>query len=109
MPRPGDVVLVDFVGATGVKRRPAAVVSSDLYHSSRPDLIVCLLTTQIPATLGPTDYALQDWTAAGLHAPSVFRLYIGMVLTTDARVIGHLTDRDWLEIQVRLHRGLAVA
>lgn len=107
MPRPGDVVLVDFVGATGVKRRPA-VVSSDLYHASRPDLIVCLLTTQIPVTLEPTDYALQDWAAAGLRAPSVFRLYAGMVLTTDARVIGHLTDRDWQEVQPRLQRGLAL-
>ena len=30
----------DFVGATGLKRRPAVVVSSALYHPHRPDLVV---------------------------------------------------------------------
>jgi mRNA interferase MazF len=80
VPSPGDVVVVDFVGATGVKRRPAVVVSSDIYHAHRPDLIVCLLTTQTPGVLAPTDYALQDWSAAGLRAPSVFRVYMGMTL-----------------------------
>jgi len=70
MPRPGDVVLVDFAGATGVKRRPAVVVSSDTDHASRPDLIVCLLTTQSPAALSPTDCILQDWPLlASPHPP----------------------------------------
>ena len=39
MPQAGDVVLVDFVGATGVKRRPAVVVSTDTYHAHRPDAL----------------------------------------------------------------------
>ena len=43
MPKAGDVVVVDFVGATGVKRRPAVVVSTDSYHAHRPDVVVCLL------------------------------------------------------------------
>jgi mRNA-degrading endonuclease toxin of MazEF toxin-antitoxin module len=30
--KPGDVVVVDFPGVTGIKRRPAVVVSSDVYH-----------------------------------------------------------------------------
>ena len=36
MPKPGDVVTVDFAGATGLKRRPVVVVSSDQYHRERP-------------------------------------------------------------------------
>ena len=28
----GDVVVADFPGITGVKRRPAVVVSTDAYH-----------------------------------------------------------------------------
>src|SRR5579862_2684494 len=90
MPKAGDVVLVDFVGATGVKRRPAVVVSSDTYHAHRPDVVVCLLTTQLAAATTPTDYALQDWRAAGLHAPSAFRVYIGTRLSQEAEVVGHL-------------------
>jgi mRNA interferase MazF len=108
MAQPGDVVLVDFVGATGVKRRPAAVVSSDVYHANRPDLVVCLLTSQISVSLGPTDYLLQDWAAAGLHAPSVFRVYIGMVLPADARIVGRLSARDWQAVQACLRVALAV-
>jgi mRNA interferase MazF len=60
MPEPGDVVTVDFVGATGVKRRPAVVVSSRLYHAHRPDLILAVLTTQVATATAPTDYVLQD-------------------------------------------------
>jgi mRNA interferase MazF len=109
MPKAGDVVLVDFPGATGVKRRPAVVVSSDTYHAHRPDVVVCLLTTQVPRMMTPTDYELQDWSAAGLHSPSVFRVYIGMTLAADAQVIGHLSDRDWEEVRSRLQIALAVS
>ncbi|MCS6862897.1 MAG: type II toxin-antitoxin system PemK/MazF family toxin [Abditibacteriales bacterium] len=72
MPQAGDVVLVDFMGAVAVKRRPAVVVSSDTYHTHRPDIIVCPLTTQLAAATTPMDYVLQDWAAAGLRAPSAF-------------------------------------
>lgn len=41
----GDIVTVDFPGITGIKRRPAVVLSSEVYHSLRPDVIVGLITT----------------------------------------------------------------
>jgi len=56
---PGDVVVLDFPGVTGVKRRPTVVISSAVYHASRPDVVVGLITSQTIA-LGPTDYLLQD-------------------------------------------------
>ena len=71
---PGDVVVIDFPGVTGVKRRPTVVVSSPRYHASRPDIVVGLITSQTTA-LGPTDYVLQDWAQAGLRVPSVFRSF----------------------------------
>ena len=55
---PGDVVTVDFPGVTGVKRRPAVVLSSAVYHASRPDVVVGLITSQTTTALGPTDYVL---------------------------------------------------
>lgn len=73
--KPGNVVTVNFPGVTGVKRRPAVVLSSAIYHATRPDVIVGLITTQTIA-LGSTDYALQDWEAAGLLVASVFRSFI---------------------------------
>ncbi|KAB8332481.1 type II toxin-antitoxin system PemK/MazF family toxin [Scytonema tolypothrichoides VB-61278] len=92
---PGDVVTVDFLGVTGVKRRPAVVLSSATYHATRPDVIVGLITSQTPA-LGATDYVLQDWTLAGLRVASVFRSFI-VTLPPSANlvVIGHLSERDW--------------
>jgi mRNA interferase MazF len=107
MARPGEVVTVDFPGATGIKRRPAVVVSSDLYHANRPDIIVGVLTTNIAASTSPTDYTLQDWAAAGLHSPTAFRAFFGMTTPTAIRVIGRLSDRDWDQVRERVRLALA--
>ena len=58
MADPGDVVTVDFVGATGTKRRPAFVVPSALYHQHRPDLVLGVLTSQVSRATIPLDYVL---------------------------------------------------
>ena len=108
MPEPGDVVTVDFVGATGIKRRPAVVVSSRLYHAHRPDVILAVLTTQVTTATTPTDYVLQDWAAAGLRRPSAFRAYLGMATPAAVHVIGHLSARDWGSVQACLTRALAL-
>ena len=63
---PGDLVVLDFPGVMGVKRRPTVVISSPVYHASRPDVVVGLITSQTAAP-GPTDYVLQDWSQAGLR------------------------------------------
>ncbi len=108
MPTPGDIVTVDFVGATGIKRRPAIVVSSALYHTSRPDVVLAALTTQIPSVIGLTDYVLQDWEAAGLRKSSAFRSYFSMAVANVPVVIGHLSERDWQAVQNCLAHALAV-
>jgi hypothetical protein len=53
-------------------------------------------------------YVLQDWPAAGLHNPSAFRVFLATLPATSVVKIGHLSDRDWQEIQTRLRTGLAV-
>jgi len=108
MLRPGDVVVADFLGQHGFKRRPTVVVSTDLYQATRPDVIVAELTTQVAHANAPTDYTLQDWRAAGLHRPSAFRAYLGTVLSTTVVPIGRLSDRDGQEVQARLRLALAV-
>jgi mRNA interferase MazF len=72
-PDSGAIVVVDFPGVTGIKRRPAVIVSSQLYHRERPDVI--LVTSQIDSATAASDYLLQDWKAAGLHRPSAFRAF----------------------------------
>ena len=92
---PGDVVVIDFPSVTEVKRRPTVIVSSVIYHTSRPDVIVGLLTSQSVA-LAPTDYMLQDWVQAGLRVPSIFRSFFATLpASTPPVLVGHLSDRDW--------------
>jgi len=90
----GDLVSVDFPGVTGIKRRPAVILSSATYHAIRPDIIVGLITSQTKG-LGATDYILQDWAAAGLRVESIFRSFIvTLPKSTNIIQIGHLSDRD---------------
>jgi mRNA interferase MazF len=83
-------------------------LSTDIYHTHRPDVIVGLLTTNIEAATVPTDYVLKDWGAAGLHFPSAFRSYILTLDDGTLPSIGHLSDRDWQEVQARLKLALAM-
>ena len=104
----GDVVVADFPGVTGVKRRPAVVLSSDTYHAIRPDLIIGLITSQMVAAIGPTDYALLDWASAGLRLPSAFRAFIATVPRSAVTAnIGRLSDRDWNAVRAGkgAHKG----
>src|SRR5712691_267925 len=109
MPNPGDVVTVDFGGATGTKRRPDVVVSSALYHHHRPDPVLGVLTSQVSRATTPLDYLLQDWSNAGLRQPSAFRAYFGMATPVSVQVIGHLSARDWAGVQACLMRAFALS
>ena len=105
---PGEVVVVDFPGVTGVKRRPAVVLSSDAYHASRPDVIVGLITSQTAAAIGPTDYALQDWAAAGLRVASAFRSFFATLpMSAHPVQVGRLSDRDWKAVRACVKTALA--
>lgn len=105
----GAVVVVSFPGVTGVKRRPAVVLSSPEYHEIRPDLVIGLLTTQTTNPPGPTDHALQDWRQAGLRKPTVFRSFFATLpQAVQPVVIGYLSTRDWQAVRVSARRALAV-
>jgi mRNA interferase MazF len=103
----GDLVSVDFPGVTGIKRRPAIILSSVTYHAIRPDIIVGLITSQTKG-LGATDCILQDWAAAGLRVESIFRSFI-VTLPKSANIIqiGHLSERDWQVVRTCLKIAFA--
>lgn len=104
---PGDLVSLDFPGATGVKRRPAAVLSSATYHAIRPDIIVGLITSQTKG-LGATDYVLQDWAASGLRATSAFRSFIVTIpVSANIARIGQLSERDWNAVRTCVETAFA--
>ena len=102
-----DVVVLDFPGVTDMNLRPAVVVSSDAYPSSRPDVILGVLTSQVAGQNGATDHAPADWSAAGLQLPSMFRSFLVTVLRTAVyHVAGHLSDQDWLAVRAKLGTAL---
>ena len=81
------------------------VLSTDLYHRHRPDVILGLITTQIPGELAPTDCELRDWRQAGLHQPSYFRLFPVTLLQRDVRLIGRLSESDWASVRACFKAG----
>jgi mRNA interferase MazF len=68
----GDVVLVSFIFAneTGVKRRPAVILSSQTYHAGRGDVMIAGITSRTSRILRG-DHLITDWQGAGLLFLSV--------------------------------------
>jgi mRNA interferase MazF len=103
----GDVVLatLPFSDLTGIKQRPAVVVSAP--HPS-VDLLLLPLTSQLDH-LQSGEFALADWKAAGLLFPSaVKRGLFTLDKTRINRRFGHVTaaDRERLDGALRLRLGL---
>jgi mRNA interferase MazF len=71
----GDIVLVPFpfTNQTASKQRPAVIVSSALYNSSRPDIIIMAVSSQIRTTGSYGDVWISQWQAAGLIKPSAVK------------------------------------
>ncbi len=104
--RRGDVVLVAFTDETGEKRRPALVLSSGRYNSSRREAIIAPITSQTEnAAFG--DHIIGDWQAAGLLFPSVAT---GILSTVKEEAIvkklGTISFPDLQAIQNNIHDAL---
>ena len=96
-PNFGSVVLVPFpfTDQSGVKKRPAVVVSSNLYHADRRDLIILAITSQIRMPLSFGEALVADWQAAGLLKPSVFKPVLTTIeQTLVLQVMGALSTAD---------------
>lgn len=103
----GDVVLLPFPyrDRLAERARPAVVVSAADYNR-HGDVVVAGITSHSPRF--PTDFGLFDWRSAGLRIPSTVRMLLATV--ADSRVllhVGHLTPRDWTEVQSRVQRVFA--
>jgi mRNA interferase MazF len=74
----GDVVLVPFpfTDLTGTKQRPALVVSDDAFNSTREDVLVVAITSQVPINLKADEFLIPtaELAVCGLPKPSIIRL-----------------------------------
>jgi mRNA interferase MazF len=106
----GDVVLVGFIFAdeSGVKRRPAVIISSEVYHSGRDEAIIAAITSRTDRVL-VGDHLIDDWQGAGLLFPSVATTIIrtikqGML----TRKLGSMPipDMETIDSKLKLVLGL---
>jgi mRNA interferase MazF len=98
----GDIVLVPFpfTDQSDIKRRPAVIISSDLYNQKRLDIIIMPVTSQTHSSGFFGDVRLEEWQQAGLFKPSVIKPILttiekGLVITK----LGHLGIEDLLSLQ----------
>ena len=70
----GDIVLVPFpfTDQTGIKKRPAVIISSAAYNTARRDVVIMAVTSQSRPT-GIGEVQVKDWKGAGLIKPSVIK------------------------------------
>lgn len=107
----GDVLLVPFPFSdlSATKVRPAIVISGAAYHRAEPDIVLAALTSNVAAAIGPFDFALKHWQAAGLKFPTAFK---PVVFTLDpARVmhkVGAIHKTDLAQIDAKLREALGL-
>ena len=106
----GDVVLVSFIYAdeTGIKYRPAVIVSTDSYQRGRKEVIVSAITSNVNRLLAG-DYRIAGWKEAGLLYPSVAT---GILRTIKQSMIhrrlGVMPPKDMQSIEIALRKTLGL-
>lgn len=111
----GDVISIVYRPPTKgqhrmTKPRPMVVISTKVYHTERPqDMIAALVTSKVGKYQGATDYMLNDWTIAGLYAPSVVRCTLATIEQNQiGGKIGSLSASDMQGVEHVLRRALGL-
>lgn len=106
----GEVVLVNFQFSdeSGVKQRPALVLSTDRYHHGRQEVIVAAITSNVRRLL-IGDHKIRAWREAGLLYPSVVT---GVIRTVKqnmiSRRLGMIAAADLEAVTHKLRAVLAL-
>lgn len=106
----GDIVLVKviFSEGTGIKKRPALVISDKHYNNNRKEIIIAAITSNIERVL-PGDIIIKDWQESGLKYPS---LVTGIIQTLKMDIIerklGKLATADYLKYKYNLQKVLGL-
>jgi mRNA interferase MazF len=112
--RRGQVVVVNvpFSNHSGVKPRPALVISAEAFHRNLPDVIVSPISSRprYYRRPGPGDCPLAGWRNTGLRHPSTVR--ISKVLAVDKEIIkkrlGSLSEQDLAHVDTELRRAFGI-
>ena len=85
--RRGDIVLVPitFPDGSGVKLRPALIVSSDHDNAVSLDVLSGSITSNLAGRHHPGKHLVGDWRGAGLLLPSLMQTNIATIEGTRIR------------------------
>ena len=101
----GDIVLVPFpfTDQTGIKKRPAIVVSSAGYQARRRDIVIMAVTSRMRSSPALGEFEVVEWKKAGLILPSVAK---PVLATIEKRLVikklGSLQRADTESLQASL-------
>ncbi|HSY52877.1 MAG TPA: type II toxin-antitoxin system PemK/MazF family toxin [Opitutaceae bacterium] len=108
--RPFDVIVVPFpfTDSAAVKRRPALVLSAQVFNDRAGHLVLAMITSRENRGW-PLDVEIRDLPAAGLSHASIIRMKL---FTLDERFVlrkaGVLATPDRAEVQRALHLLLSL-
>lgn len=97
------LVPIGFTDRSGVKRRPAVVVSSDRYNAESPDVMIAAITSNLQALPHPGDCPIHQWQEAGLLRPSLAQAKLA---TVERNILGRRLGRLATEDLESFGRGL---
>ena len=103
----GDLVLVKviFSEGSGVKKRPAFIISDKYYNNHWQEVIITAIICNIDRLLAG-DTKIQDWQKTELKYPS---LVTGVIQTIKTNIIerklGHLSESDFSKTQINLKKS----
>ncbi len=105
----GTIVLVPFPFSdlTGLKQRPALVISSEDSQLETGQAICMMITSAAPKLT--TDYSLTSWQRSGLLKPSIVKVNRVFTINSDLikRDMGELPTKDIENIRLRLFHILS--
>jgi mRNA interferase MazF len=91
-----DIVLVPFpfTNLKSTKRRPAVVISPDVYNQNQ-DIVVAFVTSNLQSEERFGDYRIRRWSEAGLPKPSKIRMKVATIeKSLVIKKLGRLVHED---------------
>ncbi len=106
----GEVVLLPFpyTDLSTSKKRPAVILSSNKFNTSRQDCIVAPISGHLTNRLSE-DNTLKYWLDAGLLKPSIVKSILGTIHQNKIILrLGKLTDSDLKNTEIAIANVLGI-
>ena len=99
-----DIILVPFpfTNLRTLKKRPALVISPEIYNSGG-DRVILFITSNIHTHAKSGDYFIENWKESGLPKPSMTRMKFATISESIIiKKIGTLDNNDRKALKLKL-------